>query len=337
MATITKRGRRWLVQVRRKGIPAVSRTFDTMADAKAWAALEEAQIEKGLPPSPRRLLAQTTYGEVIRRYRDQITPHKKSADTDAQRLRQLENSCLAAMSLIDLTAIRLASYRDERLRSVKPATVRRELALISHSLEVAKKEWGFALPVNPVREIRLPTVRNARDRRLMTGEWQALLRAASGCRNLRIVPFIRLAVETGMRRSELVNLQWGDVNLSAATIFIRDSKSGYPRVIPVTDTAASILASLGHREGSVFSLTTNAFKLSWNRIIKKAGLVDLHFHDLRHEAISRFAEMGLSTVELAAISGHRDLRMLTRYTHIQPSALAKKLAGRSWEKEVGTL
>lgn len=337
MATITKRGHRWLVQVRRKGVPPVSRTFDRVADAKAWAALEEAQIEKALPPTPRRLLAQTSYGDIIRRYRDQITPLKKSAVTEAQRLRQLENGPLASVALLDLTPSRLATYRDDRLLKVKPATVRRELALISHSIEVARKEWGFALPVNPIRQIMLPRVRNARDRRLRVGEWQRLLDTASTCRNPRIGPFIRLAVETGMRRSELIALSWDDVNLGGATILIRDSKSGYPRVIPITDEGVLILHQVGLGEGSVFKLTANAFKLSWTRIIRKAGLTDLHFHDLRHEAISRFAEMGLTTMELAAISGHRDLRMLSRYTHIQPSSLARKLAGRSWEKEVGSL
>jgi len=141
MATISKRGNRWLVQVRRKGIPAVSRTFDTMADAKAkaWATLEEAQIEKAQPPSPRGLLTPTRYAEIIRKYREQITPDKRSADTETQRLRCFETGALAATPLIELTPVRLAAYRDERLRKVKPATVRRELALISHSLESAKK------------------------------------------------------------------------------------------------------------------------------------------------------------------------------------------------------
>jgi integrase len=337
VATITKRGERWLVQIRRKGVPPSSRTFGSKTDAKAWATIEESRIERAEAVSPRRLLAATTYGAILRRYREEVTPLKRSAATEIQRLKQLERDTLAETALSNLDSTTLAAYRDRRLKSVRPATVRRELAIISHSLEVARKEWGFGLPNNPAKDIRQPPLSRGRHRRLEKGEWLRLLAALSACRNQRVAPLVKLAIETGMRRGELVALRWENINLGTATLHIPDTKTGYARTIPLTDNAVAILKALEGRAGCVFAITTNAFKLAWVRVVDRAGLTDFRFHDLRHEAISRFAEMGLSTVELSVISGHRDPRMLFRYAHLRPADLAKKLAGRSWEQEVGSV
>jgi integrase len=99
-------------------------------------------------------------------------------------------------------------------------------------------------------------------------------------------------------------------------------------------SAMAILEALPRNDERVFSMSAMALRLSWNRLRERAGMPDLRFHDLRHEAISRFAEMGLTSAELAVVSGHRDPRMLMRYTHLRPADLARKLAGRSWEAEM---
>lgn len=334
MATISRRGDRWVVQVRRKGVPSSNRTFRTQAEAKSWAASEEARIDRAEPVTPRRLLAGTTFGDILRRYREEVTPFKRSGGVEEPRLRQLERDQISMLPLSRLDSGSVAGYRDRRLKTVKPATVRRELAIISHTIEVARKEWGYLMPVNPVKEIRQPTMGEGRSRRVTSAEWQRLVDAVAKCRNKFVFPFIQFAIQTAMRRGELVALRWDQINLDRRTLLIPEAKNGYSRTIPLTDEAIQILFSLPHRDGSVFRISTNGFKLSWSRILVRSKIENLHFHDLRHEAISRFAEMGLTTVELAAISGHRDLRMLARYTHIQPSALARKLAGRSWEQEV---
>jgi integrase len=282
------------------------------------------------------MLSSVTYGDILHRYGEEVTPQKRSAATELQRIRQLQADPLSILPLANLDGNAVAAYRDRRLLKVKSGTVRRELAIISHTLEIARKEWGFRLPSNPVKDIRQPAIGRGRNRRLEAGEWKRLVAASAACRNNRLLPFIRLAVETAMRRSELIALRWDHVDLCRATLHIPVTKNGNSRTIPLTDEARAILLSLKGSEGSIFGMTTNAFKLAWTRIVQRSGLLDLHFHDLRHEAISRFAEMGLSTMELAVISGHRDLRMLQRYTHLRPSDLARKLAGRSWESEVGS-
>lgn len=331
MASITKRGRRWLVQVRRKGEAPQSRTFSTQADARAWAVSEEARIERAEPPTPRRLLAATTLGQVVSRYMLEVTPAKRSAATEAQRLKQFQRDKLASVDLAALSSDHVADYRDRRLGAVEAGTVRRELAILSHVLEIARKEWGYRLAGNPVKDIRQPALSNARDRRLQPGEFDRLLAATDGSRNRHLKPIVRLAVETGMRRGELLDLKWSHIDLARRVVHIPITKTGKPRTIPLTDGAIEVLGGREQVGDVVFPITSNAFKLAWGRAVLRSGLDDLHFHDLRHEAVSRFFEIGLSLPEVAVISGHRDPRMLFRYTHLRPHELAQKLAGRRWQ------
>jgi integrase len=136
-------------------------------------------------------------------------------------------------------------------------------------------------------------------------------------------PLITLAIETGMRRGELRSIRWKDVDQTARTIRILKTKNGHPRTIPLTPKAIEILASLERKDERVFPVTPNAVRLAWERLRKRAGLEDLRLHDLRHEAVSRFFEYGLTVPEVALISGHHDPRMLSRYTHLRPEKVAK--------------
>jgi integrase len=147
-----------------------------------------------------------------------------------------------------------------------------------------------------------------------------------GSRNPHLRPAILLAIETGLRRGELLGLAWRHIDLGGRTAHIPITKNGKARTIPLTAQAVQILQTLSQGSGKVFPLTPVALRLGWERLRCRAGLPDLRFHDLRHEALSRFAELGLSTVELAAISGHQDLRMLSRYTHLRAEDLAAKIA-----------
>lgn len=288
MASITKRGQRWSVQIRRKGVPTISKTFGSHADAKAWASIQEARIEQGEAPIPLRLLRGTSLGDILDRYIDEITPTKRSADTERSRLLKLCRDEVAAVPLASLESRHLATYRDRRLREVKAGTVRRELSLIHHALDVARKEWGFRLPLNPVAQLSLPALNNARDRRLADGEWGRLSVALAGCRNPLIRPVVQFAIETGMRRGEILDLRWSRVDLATSTAHVPQTKTGKPRTVPLTPGASRILLKLPRVATQVFPVTANALRLSWERVVDRAGITDLRFHDLRHEAISRF-------------------------------------------------
>lgn len=333
MATITKRKNGWSVQVRRKGYPQQTRTLSTKAEAQAWAREQEGRIDRALAPINLRVLKGTTLRDVIERYLREVTPTKDSEYTEAARLKKvLREQAFCDLALADLTAKVFADYRTARLAKVKPGTVHRELGLIRHALEVARREWDMDLPANPLDRVKRPKLANARDRRLGYGEYERLTVALQRTRNPLVAPVIEFAVHTAMRRGEILALRWEQVNWQQRTAYIADSKTGFPRTIPLLDDALAILQRLRPElaVGRVFPISMEALKQAWERTRNRAGLGDLHFHDLRHEAISRFCEMGLTLAEVALISGHKDPRMLFRYVNLRPADLAAKLRGRAW-------
>ena len=191
-------------------------------------------------------------------------------------------------------------------------------------LETAKRRWGVGIPYNPILEIEFPRGSNPRNRRLRNGELERLLAAASSQRNIYIAPIIEFAIETGMRRSEILNLRWVDVDLDNGFAFLSDTKNGEDRRVPLTKAARGVTLRLPKQDERVFPISANCVRLAWERCRKKAGISELRFHDLRHEAVSRFFEMGMSVPEVALISGHKDVRQLFRYTHLNPTNVFKK-------------
>ena len=153
-------------------------------------------------------------------------------------------------------------------------------------------------------------------------KWQVLIR-----RKGYLEPLLYLAIETAMRRGEMLNVRWDDIDFDARTLFIPHTKNGHSRTIPLTKEAIRILEGLRDKGGSkkVFPLSAIAARMAWERLIERANIHNLHFHDFRHEGISRFFEKGLSVAEVALISGHRDFRMLFRYTHLKAEDLVAKL------------
>ena len=201
----------------------------------------------------------------------------------------------------------------------------RELLVLRHVFEVARREWAIPIRENPFKRIRLPQDARPRERRLL-GEDETKLYAAIGKRSSWYLrPLLVLLVETGMRRGELLSIRWRDVDFANGTALILMTKNGHPRRIPLTPNALKTLESLPQRDERLFPVDSNAIRLAWERLRARAGLTDLRLHDLRHEAVSRFFELGLTVPEVAMISGHREPRMLCRYTHLQPEQVSLKL------------
>jgi len=228
--------------------------------------------------------------------------------------------------LSELSGADAAKYRDDRLSKVKPATVRRELVVLRHVFEVARSEWNIPLHSNPVHALKLPKDSRPRNRRLEADEAGKLLDAIGKRTAWYLRPLLLLAIETGMRCGELLSVRWRDVDLRSRTIRLLRTKNGEPRVVPLSPLASTLLSSLSKSDDRVFPVSPNAVRLAWERLRARAGIEDLRLHDLRHEAVSRFFELGLTTPEVALISGHRDPRMLHRYTHLRPEKVAEKLA-----------
>lgn len=337
MATIRPRNGKWQARVRKHGYSPVEKTFLSKQDAEKWARAIEREQDIGSYVC-RSSIEQTTLEELIQRYKDEVVPLLRGADSENFRLATISNSQIGKLSLIALTPIRIASFRDQRLKSVSNSTVLRELQSLSAMLNHARMEWGYPLVTNPVQSIRKPKANKGRARRLTSEEEQQLMAALeskgrneqgqylNGTRNHWIQPIVQLALETAMRRGELLGLRWEHIDLSKHTAYLPMTKNGDSRRVPLSSKAYDILCSLPRAiDGRVFPITANALKLAWVRSCERAGLIDLHFHDLRHEATSRLFEKELSIMEVASITGHKTLQMLQRYTHLRPEGLLHKL------------
>lgn len=336
MATIVKRGEyQYQATVRRLGYPTRTQTFISKRDAEAWARRTESEMERGLWKDT-SAAETTSLGDIFKRYRLEVTPGKKGAEVEAMRLLRLEKNPLAKIRLSALSSMNLAAYRDERLKVVQSGTVNRELDTISAAINVARKDWGMQMD-NPVEMIRRPKKPRGRDRRLEPVEEQQLLAAlegqrradgtfGKGTRNPWIKPIVLLALETAMRRGELLSMEWKNVDLRRRFVHLQDTKNGDARNVPLSSSAVAVLEGLPRSiSGKVFPITSNALKLAFDRACRTAGIEDFHFHDLRHEAASRLAEKLSNILELSAVTGHKDLKMLKRYYHPRAEDLARKL------------
>ena len=303
-----------------------AKSFDSKADAERWARSLEAEVDRcGVLPDT-RLAENTALSEILTRYRDEITPRKRSAVSETARINGILRRPICYRTLTLLSTADLAGYRDERLKTVSPATVVRELNTISHAIDTARREWGIHLAQNPCKLVRRPAPPRGRMRRLVADEERILLAAADAGRSAYMRPLIVLAIETGMRRGELLTLEWKHVDLERRVAHLPLTKNGDPRDVPLSTRAIEVLRALKAGDtGRVFAVAPNAVRLGWERLVRRAGLVDLHFHDLRHEAVSRLFERGLNIVEVSAISGHKEMRMLQRYTHLRAEDLANRL------------
>jgi integrase len=332
MASIRKHRNRWQVQVRRLGSRSISKSFLNRKDAEAWARHCEVQIDqKNLPQDPRQL-QRFTLGELVIRYRDTVTPHKRAANVEIIVLNAFLRHPICSKKLSDLTPQDFCDYRDERLKEVKANSLKRMLSPIQNLFEVAKTEWGLPLRDNPISTLKIACLSNRRERRLRDGELDRLIIGARKTKNPIILPIILFALQTGLRRSEILAATWNDLNTVTRALTIPMAKNGYSRTIPLTLAALALLQGLKGKgqtkkmeNEKIFPTTANALKLAWDRLIKRTGIEGLHFHDLRHEAISRFFEMGLTMPEVALLSGHRDMRMLFRYSHPQQVRVLQQL------------
>ncbi|TAM55508.1 MAG: site-specific integrase [Paraburkholderia sp.] len=326
MAAIHRRSDKWQVRIRRKGFPVEVKTFSIRADAEQWARSVETEMDRGGFVSRSEAEANTLQ-DIIERYIDEVCPTQRGGADDIVRLRATCRTKLAKLSIAALTPKAIAAYRDERLKKLKPATVTRELAYLSAIINHARREWDINV-TNPVTLVRKPPATQGRDSVLATDEETRLLAAmvATGRRSIWLLPAAILSLETAMRRGELLELRWTNVDLEAQTAYLPITKNGASRTVPLSRRAISILADLPRSiDGLVIPVKGNTLHAAFRKACKRANIGDFHWHDLRHTAITRLSKKLPNLIELAAVSGHRNLGMLKRYYHPSATELAKKL------------
>lgn len=347
MATIVKTpAGTWKAVVRKTGWPTNAKTFRTKRDAEDWARRTEDEMVRGVYIQ-RSGSERMTLEKALERYLSEVTPSKKptTRKAEATKAKQLIQH-LGKYSMAALSAEVIAKYRDTRLGTLSKRglptsnnTVRLELALLSHLFTVAIQEWGLGLTFNPVLNIRKPSPGEGRDRRLSADEEKRLLAAVNNHSNPMLGWIVRIALETGMRSSEITGLRCHQVDLNKRVVRLADTKNDSARTVPLTKLATETFrAALENpvrpkdcnlvffgEPGKDDKRRPYAFTKTWGLLKKKLGMPDLRFHDLRHEAVSRLVEGGLSDQEVSAISGHKSMQMLKRYTHLRAEDLVGKL------------
>ena len=314
MASIRKRNQLWQVQVRRKGVGSVSKSFHRKSDALNWAITQEAMMQAGdwKPKIPANL----TIGHLIKSYLEKVTPHKKGAAPETRRLtRLLSEKSLMAILLDDARPHHFATFRDRRLKDGKRAC-QYDLVLLRAAWNIARIEWGWSLSDNPLSLIRFPTNNPPRERRLRAGEYETLFLSSQVSRAWYLWPIIEIALETCMRRGEILGLTWHNINLEKGTAYLPSTKNGRSRRVPLSPKARDVLLQLPRTADKVFPTSDVAFRQAWDRLRQRSGIVDLTFHDLRHEGISRLFESGMSIPQVMAVSGHSTASQLFRYIQL---------------------
>lgn len=327
MASIRFRSNKWQARVSRKGEQSLVKTFQTREDAEKWARSIEVKWDKGTYQNTHQA-QKTSFGELIERYLREVTPLMRGAQADTIRLKAILRRPIAKVNILQLNSSRIAKYRDERLTEIAPGTVVRELAYFSSIINHARREWGINIP-NPVLSIRKPAQPQGRNRVLSHDEERILLQACEpkANRNIYTRPFVILALETAMRRGEILSLRWENIDYLKRTAYLQLTKNGESRTVPLSTRAVETLQALPVSiDGRVLPINFAALETNFKRARDRAELRDLRIHDLRHTAITRLAERLPNLIELSAVSGHKSLAMLKRYYHPRAEDIARKLA-----------
>ena len=327
MASIRFRSNKWQARVSRKGEQSLVKTFQSKEDAERWARSVEVEWDRGTYTNIHQA-QKTTLGELIERYLREVTPLMRGAGADTIRLKAIMRRPIANENMATLSPSKIAKYRDQRLQEIKPSTVVRELAYFSAIINHARREWGINTP-NPVLSVRKPAQPQGRNRVLSYEEEQRLLLACEpkANRNIYTRPFVILALETAMRRGEILSLRWDNINLTKRTAYLALTKNGESRVVPLSTRAIETLQALPRSiDGRVLPINFAALETNFKRARERANLLDLRIHDLRHTAATRLSEKLPNLLELSAVTGHKQLSMLKRYYHPNPEQLASKIA-----------
>lgn len=319
MASIRKLNGQWRAEVARLGVRR-SKVFPTKVEARDWAARQEYLILAG-----ERNVSAQPFGEVLDRYAREVSVSKRGARWEQLRAEMVRRDKIAKVQIGQLSASDLADWRDRRLQQVAPGTVRREMVFLSAVLTQARKEWGM-IQVHPMTDVRKPTEPPPRTRRPSDDEIARLALAAGEDLTLataRTFHAFLFAIETGMRAGEIVGLTWPMVDLTARVAHLPKTKNGTARDVPLSSEAVRLLEALP-RLPTVFGLRSDQIDALWRKIRGKAAADGLHFHDSRHEAVTRLSRK-LDVLALARMIGHRDIRQLQVYYNESAADLAKRL------------
>jgi len=329
MATIRKKGKTWQAVIRKDdGFPPTYKSgFYTKQEAKDWAAQEEARRQQ-TNYFPEQVAKKHTLAHAIDQYIDLILPSKPKSGKDILRHLNWWKEKLGSYALMRVTPELIAQHRKELMEGItskgtkrSTATVNRYMASLSIALTFAVKECGW-ITANPMLRVYKLQESRGRDRILSKEECERLLAACAKSRNALLVPIVTLAITTGMRQGEILNLTWSDIDLDQGIVTIKDTKNGRPRSVHIVATVLEQLKKLAQERKPnipfVFPSKKRfgkiAIRKAWEEALARCGIKDLRFHDLRHTFCTYAANSGASNLQLKSAMGHQTTQMLERYT-----------------------
>lgn len=325
MASIRKRGKKWLAEVRLKE-GYCAKSFETRLQAQVWAIEQEQRLSRDC-----KLVQGKTLADAFQRYARDVSPSKKGQRWEVARLTKLARVNMAMILLTDLRTDDLERWKNHELKRLKPSSVNRELNLIASVLEIARKRWKW-IETNPVRDLDRPRNPRPRERRISDDEVMCILDAFGygedspiACSYQEVAVGFLLALETAMRQGELWKLDWQCVHLSDRFVTLLNTKNGSNRDVPLSLRAITLFMKLSPKiQGRVFHTNQQSAAAAFRRVVKSTGIKGLTFHDTRHEALTRLARK-LDVLDLARMVGHHDPRSLMIYYNPTASEIAQRL------------
>lgn len=330
---------RFYVQIRIKGAKPESGSFKRKTDAERWIQQTEAAIREGRHFKT-SAAKKHTLGQLIDRYMVDVLPTKKKCEQRQGAQLNWWKQQLGHFLLSDVTPSLIGQQRDVLLRGItkrgkirSPATVVRYLAVLSHAYTVAIKEWGW-VEDSPISKVTKPKEPRGRVRFLDDEERAKLLQACNESHNSFLYTIVILALSTGMRQAEILTLTWKTVDLAKGRVTLYETKNGDIRQVAVTGHALELLERLDklRRLDTQYLFPGKLpnkpidIRSAWENAVKKAGIADLRFHDLRHSCASYLAMNGASLAEIAEVLGHKTLSMVKRYAHLSENHTAGVLS-----------
>jgi integrase len=341
LPSISRRGRKWRVQIRKHGYDKHG-TFESRAAAQAWAQTVERQIDE-LRASGVMQARGLTLGDLIDRYTLELYPVKPWGRSKSADLARLKKD-IGGRAASTLNSAELSRYfRKRHAEGAGAVVVSAQLGYLVSVLRVARTLWHLDVPLQAATDARFALASvgmvgksHRRDRRVTDAELKAVIA------HLEKVPssvpmgdILRFCLATAMRISEVCRLTWADFNKTAKTVVIRNRKHpkdklGNDMVVPLLDATGVDAFTIAKRQSStgprVFPYSSRTISTYFTRAAEAVRLDDVHLHDLRHEAISRFFEAGYRIEQVALISGHRDWAMLKRYTDVRAADLHRPVS-----------
>ncbi len=322
MATYQKRNGKWRAIIRRANYPAMSKTFQTKKLAEEWALSIEAPMTAGELEINKELKL-IPVSALIRKYIAEVSPAKKSAKHEIDRLKAAlrDYPHLFNKPIENFTKQDVITWRDARLKKVKPSSVSREWSSLSAVFTAAIEDWGLPIKNHPFREAKRPQSGKPRHRRITDQEIRLMLDALDWYEELHykkhyVAWCFLFAIETAMRSGEILKLKWTDINGKLA--HLHDTKNSEGRSVPLSSEARRLLDLLPRDGDFLVPLTDTSRDAIFRKARKKAGIEDFTFHDTRREALSRMAKKIPNPMDLAKISGHKDLKTLM-HVYYSPS------------------